>query len=67
MINILLNGEAKSIPSAQTLAALLAQWRYAFGTVAVAVNDTIVPRAQYSDVTVKQGDRIEILSAMQGG
>ena len=67
MISILFNGEVKSILSPQTLADLLKLWRYVLDAIAVSVNETIVPRAQYADVLLKQGDRIEILSAMQGG
>ena len=35
--------------------------------VAVAVNGEIVPRAQWSLHRVDTGDRVEALSAMQGG
>ena len=35
--------------------------------VAVAVNGEIVPRAQWEDHRVDTGDRVEALSAMQGG
>jgi sulfur carrier protein len=35
--------------------------------VAVAVNGEIVPRAQWADHRVDTGDRVEALSAMQGG
>lgn len=35
--------------------------------VAVAVNGEIVPRAQWSHHRVDTGDRVEALSAMQGG
>jgi sulfur carrier protein len=35
--------------------------------VAVAVNGEIVPRARWQDHRVDPGDRVEALSAMQGG
>lgn len=35
--------------------------------VAVAVNDTIVPRAEWDGCMLSAGDRVEIVTAMQGG
>ena len=35
--------------------------------VAVAVNDDVVPRAQWSTWPIRTGDRIEIVGAVQGG
>jgi sulfur carrier protein len=35
--------------------------------VAVAVNGEIVPRAQWRQLRVDAGDRVEALTAMQGG
>ena len=35
--------------------------------VAVAVDGEVVPRAEWSDRRVNEGERVEALSAMQGG
>lgn len=35
--------------------------------LAVAVNDTVVPRGRWSESSVQNGDRIEIIRATQGG
>ncbi|MBD3335080.1 MAG: sulfur carrier protein ThiS [Candidatus Eisenbacteria bacterium] len=35
--------------------------------VAVALNDSVVPRRDYAGVQLKDGDRIEIIEAVQGG
>jgi sulfur carrier protein len=35
--------------------------------VAVAVNGEVVPRAHWSTTTVQTGDRVEVLTATQGG
>lgn len=67
MISITLNGEHKTLKKGQTLAMLLNQCGYRLESIAVAVNETVVPRAQYSERFVSHGDRIEILTAMQGG
>ncbi|WP_144393594.1 sulfur carrier protein ThiS [Pleionea sediminis] len=34
---------------------------------AIAINDNFVPRSQYQTITLKNNDRIELLSPMQGG
>ena len=35
--------------------------------VAIAVNDAVVPRSQWSQTEIEQGDRLEIVTAVQGG
>ena len=35
--------------------------------VAVAVNDTVIPRARWEEHLLEEGDRVEIVTAMQGG
>ena len=34
---------------------------------AVAVNDEVVPRGDWSTVELRDGDRVEVLTAVQGG
>jgi sulfur carrier protein len=35
--------------------------------VAAAVNETVVPRAQWATTALAEGDRVEVLTAVQGG
>jgi sulfur carrier protein len=35
--------------------------------VAVAVDGEVIPRAEWGELTVNEGQRVEALSAMQGG
>jgi thiamine biosynthesis protein ThiS len=35
--------------------------------VAIAVNDAVVPRAQWNDVRLRENDRVEIITAVAGG
>jgi sulfur carrier protein len=68
-IAVLLNGEASTLPRGTTVAELV---RAAVGTtaargLAVAVNASLVPRGRWEMTTVDDGDRIELLSAAQGG
>ena len=62
------NGEARHVPPGARLVAvveLLAPEPNA--GVAVAVNGQIVPRARWHEKEVHDGDRIEIVHAVQGG
>lgn len=34
---------------------------------AVAINESFVPRSQYAETLLREGDRVEIVVAMQGG
>lgn len=35
--------------------------------VAAALNETVVPRAQWPATPLSEGDRVEVLTAVQGG
>ncbi len=35
--------------------------------IAVALNDAVIPRSSWPDQPVVPGDRIEVITAMQGG
>jgi sulfur carrier protein len=71
-MNILVNGEESSVSDGSTVAelvdAVLVEIRSGQrGGVAVAVNEAVVPRAAWTDTALKRGDRVEILTAVQGG
>jgi sulfur carrier protein len=64
---ITVNGEASDLPAGTTLAAVVAVLTAAPSGVAVAVNDTVVPRGAWPATTLGDGDRVEVLTAVQGG
>lgn len=67
---ITVNGADRAVPSDPALVALLrAEGIDPEGArgVAVAVNETVVRRADWADVTLQPGDRVEIVTASQGG
>ncbi|WP_369371690.1 sulfur carrier protein ThiS [Promicromonospora sp. Populi] len=35
--------------------------------VAVAINDAVLPRSAWASTTVRPGDRVEVVTAVQGG
>jgi len=64
-MKIVLNGESREV-QAVTLANLLEECGFA-GRVATAVNEEFVPSGLRADQTLNTGDRVEVLSPMQGG
>lgn len=65
-MNFIVNGEAQALETA-TLADLLQKLEYEGEWLATAVNGDLVHREDRADTLLKEGDRIEILSPMQGG
>ncbi|MFB7910533.1 sulfur carrier protein ThiS [Kitasatospora sp. NPDC059146] len=66
-IALTVNGEPRRVPAATTLAALVATVSAANTGVAAALNEAVVPRGSWPGTTLGSGDRIEILTAVQGG
>jgi len=59
------NGEARAFGG--SLAVLAETMELPAGGVAVAVNGEVVRRADWPGVELRDGDRVEILTATQGG
>ncbi len=67
-LDLLVNGVARPI-SATRIPDLLRELGHdpSLPGVAVAVNDAVVRRSEWTAVTLRPGDRVEIVSAKQGG
>ncbi|MBW7909527.1 MAG: sulfur carrier protein ThiS [Kiritimatiellae bacterium] len=65
-MNIIVNGEPAEIATETTIARLL-ELRARPTGVAIAVNGTFVPRSQYGERHLAEGDKVEIVAPMQGG
>lgn len=65
-MTLLLNGAPQEI-AAKTLAEALAELGYGGRIVATAVNGDFVPARKRAEVTLGEGDRVEIVAPMQGG
>ncbi|KAF4410569.1 MULTISPECIES: sulfur carrier protein ThiS [Streptomyces] len=61
------NGEPREFPDGTTLDGVVAGLTRAPSGVAAAVNEAVVPRAEWAATTLGHGDRVEILTAVQGG
>ncbi len=66
-IMVTVNGEAKPVAPGTTLADLVAVVTSAETGIAVALNDQVVPHGEWTMHELAGRDRIEILTAVQGG
>lgn len=66
-MNILVNGERRLVASDTALGTLVATLTAAPSGVAAALNETVVPRTEWSSTPLREGDRVEVLTAVQGG
>ncbi|KQX79428.1 sulfur carrier protein ThiS [Streptomyces clavifer] len=66
-VSVSVNGERCSVPAGTPLDALVATLTTAHAGVAAAVNEAVVPRGQWSATALADGDRVEVLTAVQGG
>ena len=67
MIDISLNGERTSAAAVTLQALLLARGYKLESAFACAINNTFVPRAQWPDRRLENGDRIDIVTPITGG
>lgn len=66
-MTVSVNGEPREVPDGTTLDRLVATFTQAPSGVAAAVNETVVPRTQWPATPLGDGDRVEVLTAVQGG
>lgn len=66
-MTLLINDQPQAFDTLPNLQALLEQLGYQPNQFAVAVNETFVPRGQYRETVLQDGDCIEIVAPMQGG
>ncbi|MDZ7748301.1 MAG: sulfur carrier protein ThiS [Halofilum sp. (in: g-proteobacteria)] len=61
------NGEACELPEALTVAELVERVGLADRRIALELNREIVPRGEYAETRLGEGDRVEIVRAIGGG
>ena len=66
-MNLIVNGKRHEHQGAATLDALLLALGVNPAAVALMLNEQVIPRAERTGVTLKAGDRVEILTFMGGG
>jgi len=67
MIEIIVNGEKRTVSESTTIKALLDELGIADKTMASAVNMEVVKKEQWQSHTLKEGDKVEFLHFVGGG
>jgi sulfur carrier protein len=66
-VRVRLNGEPRELPDDSTVAQAVAALTAAAAGVAAAVNGSVVPRGAWAATPLRDGDRVEVVTAVQGG
>jgi thiamine biosynthesis protein ThiS len=62
-----INGEERIVDAPQTLSSLIASMSMKPDRVAIELNREIVPRERWSETSLAEGDRLEIVHFVGGG
>jgi sulfur carrier protein len=65
-MRVIVNGEQREIASS-SVDALLGELEYEGTHFAIALNYDVLPRSQWAQTPIKNGDQIEIITPRQGG
>ncbi|WP_433255402.1 sulfur carrier protein ThiS [Streptosporangium sp. CA-135522] len=66
-MNVTINGAAHELPPGATVTQAVQKLTEVRTGVAVAVNDEVVSRGSWDSMTLAEADRVEVLTAVQGG
>jgi thiamine biosynthesis protein ThiS len=66
-MNLTINGENRSLAPVESLHALVEQLGMKSDRVAIELNREIVPRDQWAQTPIRDGDRLEIVQFVGGG
>ncbi|MEV0798194.1 MULTISPECIES: sulfur carrier protein ThiS [unclassified Kribbella] len=65
--SVWVNGTETTVAPGKSVADLIQEYSDRTTGIAVAVNQTVLTRSEWAGTTLKPGDRVEIVSAVQGG
>ena len=66
-IDVVINGQSRTVNAGTTVAALIGELGLGDRKVAVERNREVVPRAQHATTVLADGDRLEIVTFVGGG
>lgn len=66
-MQVQVNGEPTELPDGATVALLVEKMALVGKRLAVEVNEDIVPRSQHAELTLNNGDHVEVVHAIGGG
>lgn len=67
LMQIIVNGKKYKIKENQNILMLLKKLGFKMSKVAVEINQDLIPRETYKSVTLKKGDKVEIVTFLGGG
>jgi len=66
-VQVTVNGEPLEVPAGMTVGQVVATVTELATGVAAAVNGEVVPRRSWAGTLLCDGDRVEVVTAVQGG
>ena len=66
-VQVKLNGEPHELPDGAALAQAITEVTDLASGVAAAVNGDVVPRSSWAATPLRDGDQVEVVTAVQGG
>ncbi len=66
-MQITVNGKARQLAEGTSLTELVREVSDRETGIAVAVNNEVVPRGTWDSTSIRGGDRIDVVTAVQGG
>jgi len=66
-MNITVNNNIQSINPASSINSLVHQLKIEVRGIAIALNNTVIPKSNWNSTTIKENDIIIIIKATQGG
>ena len=66
-VQVIVNGEPHEVPGGTTVQQMVATVSELVSGVAAAVNGEVVPRRAWGGTLLSDGDRVEVVTAVQGG
>ena len=66
-VSVTVNGDERHVADGRTITEFLAEFDLVPGMVVVELNREILPRDQFGETVVREGDRIELVHFVGGG
>jgi sulfur carrier protein len=66
-MTVTVNGDGRELPEGATVEELVAATTVLVSGVAAAVNGEVVPRGTWGATVLRDGDQVEVVTAVQGG
>jgi sulfur carrier protein len=67
MMNVIVNNNSQSIKEESSVQTMAAQLKIESKGIAIAINQTVISKSDWSIIQLKENDNITIIKATQGG